>query len=90
MILRLNFPPTVDFAVKHAELVVESARKVSGVVLDFSPANLARVDEIIEGLRRDGVDADQIAETLFSFGCYLGEVLVRNTDCAGSTPMRPK
>jgi hypothetical protein len=32
------------------------------------------VDEIIEELRQDGPPVEMIAETLFGFGCYVGEV----------------
>jgi hypothetical protein len=36
------------------------------------------VDEIVEGFRQDGCKSDEIAETLFGFGCYVGEVFVRH------------
>jgi hypothetical protein len=80
--LNLKYPPTPENARKLAEVVVSAARNVSGVNLDFSVGSLAAVDQIIEKLRSEGLVAAQIAETLFSFGCYVGEVLVVN---AGGT-----
>lgn len=78
MELELQFPPTPEYADQLAELMVPAARKVSGVVLDYSPDSLTAVDGIIEQFRRDGVPAERIASTLFCFGCYVGEVFVRN------------
>jgi hypothetical protein len=80
MNLNLRYPPTPEFAAQHAELVLAPAKSVSGVDLDYSPRSLAEVDKIIESMRQDGVDAEQIAETLFAFGCYVGEVFVRNNN----------
>lgn len=78
MQLRLRYPPTPEYAAQHADLCVQSARDVSGVVLDYSVESLELLDDIIEGFREDGVTANQVAETLFTFGCYVGEVFVRN------------
>src|SRR5262249_44063589 len=50
----------------------------SGIDLDYTPDSLTNVDEIIEGFRADGVTSDEVAETLFGFGCYVGEVLARH------------
>lgn len=92
MKLRLQFAPTPENAPRHAALCVEGAKAVSGVDLDYSPASLHLVDEIIEGFRRDGVSSQEVAETLFTFGCYVGEVFVRNAGGvwrnAEETPMR--
>lgn len=78
MQLRLKYPPTVENAAKFAADIVASAAEISGVELDYSVASLEAVDEIVEGLRQDGCTSDQIAETLFGFGCYVGEVFVRH------------
>ena len=92
MKLALKFPPMPEFAAQHAELMVRTAKEVSGVDLDFSPESIAAVDEIIEQLRQDGVTEEQVGETLFGFGCYLGEVLVRRNGAvwraSDDTPMR--
>jgi hypothetical protein len=78
MRLQLKYPPTVENAPKFAADMVGAAAEISGVDLDYSVASLKAVDEIVEGLRQDGCTADQIGETLFGFGCYVGEVFVRH------------
>jgi|SRR5262245_31307628 len=78
MRLRLQFPPTPEHAAQLAELAVAAARNVDGVVLDYSPESLPAVDRILESFHREGLKENQIGETVFSFGCYVGEVLVRH------------
>lgn len=73
--LRLKYPPTTAHAMDFARDIVASAQELSEVELDFSPASLGDVDEIIENFRDDDVTEDDIAETLWGFGCYVGEVL---------------
>jgi hypothetical protein len=74
---RLKYPPTPEYAAQLAELMVEPARTVSGIDLDFSVNSLKEVDRAIRRMRREGADAGQIATTLFGYGCYVGEVFVR-------------
>ena len=78
MELNLKFPPTPDAAPKHAALVVDSALEISNVRLDYSVSSLAAVDLILEEWHREKVPCEQVAATLFAFGCYVGEVFVRN------------
>lgn len=80
MLLRLKYPPEPANAARFAADIALSAAQVSGVELDYTPHSLSLVDEIIEGFRSDGVTSDQVAETLFGFGCYAGEVLIRHAD----------
>lgn len=76
-VLNLQYPPTAEHAADNAGVVVEAAMKFSKVKLDFSPASVAHVERIIEDFRKEKVDVKAIRSTLFSFGCYVGEVLVR-------------
>ena len=78
MNLRLQFPPTPENAAAYAQLAVDGARNVDRVELDFSPQSLAEVDRIVGKFHAEKLRADQIGETVFSFGCYVGEVLVRH------------
>ena len=66
--------PTAENAKEYADLIVKIAKKNSNVDLDYSPSSLIDVDKIIEGFRQDDQSSDQIYHTLFSFGCYVGEV----------------
>lgn len=74
--LRLPAPPEPEHAAELAQRVVGAASNISGVVLDYSPASLREVDGILGGFGEPGSDA--VAETIFTFGCYIGEVLVRH------------
>jgi hypothetical protein len=75
---QLRYPPTPEAAPQHAALCVSAARNVDGVELDYSVASLAKLDGILENLRREGVTSEEVGETLFAFGCYVGEVFVRH------------
>jgi hypothetical protein len=88
MRLRLAYEPTPENAPKFAADIVAAAENVDGVKLDYSVASLAKVDNILESLRRDGTKANQVGETLFAFGCYVGEVFVRQNGCRWETAER--
>lgn len=78
MRLRLQHPLTPDYASRHAQIAVDAARDVEGVELDYSPESLIKVDRIVAGFHDAGVRSSQVGATVFSFGCYVGEVLVRH------------
>lgn len=77
MKLRLQFPPTPEYAAKHAQLAVEAARNVDCITLDYTPQSLREIDRIVNGFHSAGLGVDHVGETVFAFGCYVGEVLVR-------------
>ncbi|WP_244895922.1 hypothetical protein [Mycobacterium asiaticum] len=74
--LRLPVLPTPAAAAELAGRAADAAREVSGVELDYSPDSLEYVDAMLEVFREPG--SDVMAESIFLFGCYIGEVLVRN------------
>jgi len=78
MKMRLQHPPTPEFAATHAKLAVDAARDIDHVALDYSPASLTEVDRILGKFHAEGLTSEQMGATVFSFGCYVGEVLVRN------------
>ncbi|GAA2067598.1 hypothetical protein GCM10009801_15100 [Streptomyces albiaxialis] len=45
--------------------------------LDYSVKSLPIVDFVVEGLRKSGRSRADVEPTLFGFGTYVGEVLVR-------------
>ena len=75
-----------DITPKNAPLfagdIVTSAQEIDGVTLDYSVNSLEEVDRIIGRFHEKGLALDDIAETVFGFGCYVGEVFVKN---AGAT-----
>jgi hypothetical protein len=84
--LRLKYPPTPEFAANLANIAVTAARNVSGIELDYSPESLSKVDAIVNGFHQEGLKPSQIGETVFTFGCYVGEVFVRNDDGVWKMP----
>lgn len=78
MKLELRYPARPESAAEHAELAVRLAREEYETRLDYSPGSLEDVDGLVDGLREEGLSAEEAAETLFVLGCYLGEVLVRS------------
>jgi hypothetical protein len=76
--LRLKYDPTPAYAGAFAADIVKATLNISGVELDYSRDSLSRVDAVLENLRSDGPPVDQVRETLFGFGCYVGEVMVRH------------
>src|SRR5258707_601806 len=78
MQFRLQFPPTPENAAKHAQLAADAARDVEGITLDFSPQSLTNIDRIVGRFHSDGLRPEQIGSTVFSFGCYVGEIFVRH------------
>jgi hypothetical protein len=76
--LRLKYAPIPANAPLFAADIAQSAFEVHRIDLDYRPGSLTDVDRIIEGFRSEGLTPDQIGETLFGFGCYVGEVFVRH------------
>src|SRR5678810_149363 len=78
MNLRLQYPPTPEHAVKHAQAAVEAAWNVEGIRLDYSPESLTQVDRVLGRFHADGMRSGPILTLVFCFGCYFGEVFVRH------------
>jgi len=78
MQLNLKYPPLPTNASKFAADMINPALEISGVKLDYSVASLKAVDRILAEMIQDGCTVEQIPETLFGFGCYVGEVFVRH------------
>jgi hypothetical protein len=84
--LRLKYVPEPANAPRFAADAVASAARGHGVTLDYGVESLAAVDALMDALRADGASIRQVAGTLFGLGCYVGEVLVRNTSAAWRAP----
>jgi hypothetical protein len=74
--IELRYPATAENARDHAVLALAIGRE-SGTALDFSPGSLEDLDGLVETLREDGLTGEDAAESLFIFGCYLGQVMVK-------------
>jgi hypothetical protein len=84
--LRLPLAPTPTNAAALAERAVSSARDVDGLTLDYSPSSLKEVEKVILGFRQSGLTMNEVGETVFVFGCYVGEVIVRNQGASWTAP----
>jgi hypothetical protein len=66
----------------HAAFAVAAASSVDGFGLDYDVASLSLVDGILGRFHDEGLGPEQIGETVFSFGAYIGEVMVRSTEAS--------
>lgn len=76
--LQLPYEPTAVNASRFAADIAAQAGG-QGVHLDFSAESIAYLDSLIESLRATHVQIEQVAEVLFSLGCFVGEAIVRAT-----------
>jgi hypothetical protein len=86
MDLRLQYPPTPENAVSHAQIAVDAAWNVQRIRLDFSPQSLEEVDRIVGRFHVDRLQSPPILTLVFCFGCYVGEVLVRHNQGVWKMP----
>lgn len=86
MRLALPHAPLPENAALLAELAVSGAKKINRIDLDYSPASLKHVDRILGKFHNEGLKPEQISETIFCFGCYVGEVLIRSNGGAWKMP----
>jgi hypothetical protein len=63
---------------QHAESIVATAARIDHKTLDYSVESLGWVDATLFEFHQDGVQVSDVAETLFRFGAYIGEVFIRN------------
>jgi hypothetical protein len=76
--LQLPYELTAANASRFAADIAEQAGG-QGVQPDFSADSIAYFDSVIESLRANNVQLEQVAEVLFSLGCFVGEAIVRAT-----------
>lgn len=69
---------SAEEARESAELAVKTTREITGVELDYSAASLQFVENLICGFREEGHTAESMNDTIFLFGCYVGEVIIRS------------
>jgi len=80
--------PDPDSPDRFATLAARLPERFPGVALDFTPASLSRLDDVIAGLpapdRRpdESDDATDAPAPVGVLGSYLGETLVRSADAA--------
>ncbi|MDQ8030890.1 MAG: hypothetical protein REJ50_02660 [Bordetella sp.] len=75
---KLPYPPTPEHAPDLAAVVVNVVKNIEDVTLDYSPASLQVIDRLIQDFHAAGNAASAVGNTVFLFGCYAGEVMVRH------------
>jgi hypothetical protein len=73
-----KFVVVPENAAQFAANMVDRVKKLDDVTLDYSVGSLRHIDDILERFHNEGVTVEDVALTLFGFGCYVGEVIVRN------------
>jgi hypothetical protein len=77
-VAELKFDIIPENAPLFAADIVASAKSIDGVTLDYSVKSLEIVDRIIGGFHEEGKTVEEMAATVFGFGCYVGGVFVKN------------
>jgi hypothetical protein len=62
----------------HAAVAVAAASEVAGIELDYGVPSLVLVDGILARFHDEGLGPEQVGETVFSLGAYIGEVMIRS------------
>ncbi len=77
--IRLDLPhePKPENLPLLAELVVKNMREQDGVMLDYSQESLKEIDKALVSMHAEGVPPQAVADMVFCFGCYVGEVMRR-------------
>ena len=75
---KLKYDITPSNAPRFANDIVNTTKRVDGIILDYSVASLQKLDGILGRFHTEGVSPESIAAKVFGFGCYVGEVFVRN------------
>lgn len=76
--LRLPAPPTVENMPALAQACSISVRANTGHDLSFTVESAQDVDGYLGEIRDQEGGSDYLAELVFTFGAYLGELLVRH------------
>ncbi|NEA39857.1 hypothetical protein G3I76_25890 [Streptomyces sp. SID11233] len=78
MQLHVNHSPDPGEAARFAADIIEMAADISGAELDYSPASIGVIEDIVDGFRAEGATSGEMADSLVAFGCYVGEVVIRH------------
>lgn len=78
MNVSLNFPPTPEFADKHANLATEIAKNAENIDLDFSVESLNHIEFMLDYMNNMGATPDDVGAPVIAFGFYVGEVMRRH------------
>jgi hypothetical protein len=69
---------TPENALEAAAEAVEFVRTKAHLELDYSPESLENLDDVLEDIHKTGQKSHEMGGGITCFGCYLGEVLIRD------------
>jgi hypothetical protein len=69
---------TPENALEAAAEAVEFVRTKAHLELDYSPRSLENLDDVLEDIHKSGQKSHEMGGGVTCFGCYLGEVLIRD------------
>lgn len=76
--LKLQAPPVIENMPGFAAQASRSIGDIEHHQVTYVPADLAVIDKVIDDMRAEGVGSNDLAETLWTMGALVGEVMVRS------------
>jgi len=65
---------------------IDYVKSVEGVVLPYSIEGLVKIDSVLDHYHRRGYSFEQTQDQTMLFGCFVGEMMVRNLGAAWYFP----
>ncbi len=78
--IAMHLAPSPKSVAGYANDAVKNFKRMTKVELDYSLKSLRYLDKILQSWRAQGANISDINKTLFSFGSYAGQVVLRHTD----------
>lgn len=75
--MRMDIAPDMRSVLGYAGDAVRNMVSVYGIPLDYSLASLTHVDGALREWRDGGAPLEAVTKSLYAFGSYAGEVLLR-------------
>lgn len=77
-VLKLGHEVTKENAAKFAQQFVDAVNENESIELNYRQDSLDFVDTFLGRFKKEGLTANQFAETIFVAGCYVGQVMITN------------
>jgi hypothetical protein len=77
MPIRIDIAPDMRSVLGYAGDAVRNMEKIYGIRMDYSLTSLAHVDRTLSEWREGGASLEAVTKSLYAFGSFAGEVLLR-------------
>ena len=78
MLIDMKIAPGASTVHDYAGDAVRNMQRVYGIQMDYSVASLEAVDRVLTEWRDGGAPVEAVTKSLYAFGSYAGEVLLRH------------